>query len=84
MASLGMQGPYAFTSAKIDEVVTRKSHGNYALGHTEDDSKFIVQYVGRSDVDVKQELKARLDGKYKKFRYSYATSPKSRLRKGVP
>ncbi|TEU05248.1 hypothetical protein E3I90_04610 [Candidatus Bathyarchaeota archaeon] len=81
MASLGMEGPYAFTSAKIDEVVTRKSPGNYALGYTKDDGTFIVQYVGRSDVDVKQELKARLDSKYKKFKYSYATSPKAAFEK---
>ena len=34
MASLNMEGPYAFTSAEIDKVVTRKSPGNYALGYT--------------------------------------------------
>ena len=80
MASLGMKGSYAFTSAKIDEVVTRKSPGNYALGYIKDGT-FIVQYVGQSDVDVKRELKARLDSKYKKFKYSYATSPKAAFEK---
>lgn len=81
MASLNMEGPYVFTSTEIDKVVTRKSPGNYALGYTKDDGTFVVQYVGRSDVDVNQELKARLNSKYKKFKYSYATSPKAAFEK---
>jgi hypothetical protein len=81
MASLGMEGPYSFTSSKLDEVVTKTSPGNYALGYTTDDGTFIVQYVGRSDSDVNQELKARLNSKYKKFKYSYATSPKAAFEK---
>jgi hypothetical protein len=72
---------YTFTAAKakIDEVVTKKSPGNYALGHTDDKGTFIVEYIGRSDTDLNQELKARLDAKYKKFKYSYASSPKDAL-----
>jgi hypothetical protein len=81
MASLGMEGPCNFTSAKIDEIVTKTSPGNYALGYTKDDGTFIVQYVGRSDTDVNQELKTRLDSEYKKFKYSYATSPKAAFEK---
>jgi hypothetical protein len=81
MASLGMSGLYAFTSAKIDEVVTKTSAGNYALGYTEDDGKFIVQYVGRSDTNLNQELKAKLSDQYKKFKYNYATSPKAAFEK---
>ena len=81
MASLGMEGPYNFTSSEIDRVVTRTSYGNYALGYTKDDGTFIVQYVGRSDTDVNLELKARLTSKYKHFKYSYATSPKAAFEK---
>jgi len=81
MASLGMEGPYVFSSSEIDKVVTRTSPGNYALGYTKDDDTFIVQYVGRSDSDVNQELKARLASKYKKFKYSYASSPKAAFEK---
>ena len=68
MASLEMNGPYVFTSEKIDEVVTRTSFGNYALGYTKDDGAFIVKYIGRSDTDLNQELKARLNSKHKKFK----------------
>jgi len=81
MASLGMEGPYTYSSEKIDEVVTKTSTGNYALGYTKDDNTFIVQYVGRSDSDVNQELKVKLNGKYKKFKYSYASSPKAAFEK---
>ena len=81
MPSLGMSGPYVFTSTKIDEVVTRTSAGNYALGYTKDDGTYMVQYVGRSDTDLNQELKVRLSYKYKKFKYSYATSPKDAFEK---
>lgn len=80
MPSLGMQGSYDFSSEKIDDEVTRTSPGNYALGYIEDRT-FYVHYVGRSDTDLNQELKARLDPKYKKFKYSYATSPKAAFEK---
>ena len=81
MPSLNMSGPYVFTSAKIDEVVTRTSEGNYALGRTKDDDTFIVKYVGRSDENLNQELKAKLSDTYKRFKYSYATSPKDAFEK---
>ena len=80
MASLEMLGPYIFTSAEIDRVVTKTSPGNYGLGYSND--TFIVLYVGRSDSDVNQELKARLgSSRYKEFKYSYATSPKAAFEK---
>ena len=80
MASLDMQGSYDFTSSEIDKIVTRMSPGNYALGYTGDNT-FHVRYVGRSDSDVNQELKARLSSAYEKFKYSYATSPKAAFEK---
>jgi len=81
MASLGMNGPYVFTSDKINEIVTRKSEGNYALGYTKDDGTFVVKYVGRSDTDIIQELKTKISEKYKKFKFSYANSPKEAFEK---
>lgn len=88
MASLDMEGPYDFTEEKIDEIVTEKSAGNYALGRMKKDKKtkketktFLVSYVGRSDDDVNNRLKEHLEEKYKKFKYSYATSPKEAFKK---
>jgi hypothetical protein len=75
MPSLDMNGPYDFTQDKIDENITKTAPGNYALGRVNDENTFIVEYVGRSDTDLNQEVKSRLSKtKYKKFKYSYAPS----------
>lgn len=75
MATLGMNGPYPLTDKKIDEVVTKTSAGNYALGYTKE-SVFYVKYIGRSDNDLNMRLKNWV-GKYTEFKFSYATSPKA-------
>ena len=79
MASLDMQGSYELTEDKIDEVVTRISVGNYALGHKDGDT-FKVKYVGRSDNDLNDRLKDWI-GDYRRFKYSYASSPKAAFEK---
>lgn len=84
MASLNMQGAYNFTSSEVDQVVTKTSAGNYALGYEEKreaGTTFIVKYLGRSDTDVNKELKAKLSLKHPKFKYSYASSPKDAFEK---
>ena len=81
MASLNMQGPYPLTRDKIDEVITKTSAGNYALGYVNEEKTFIVQYVGRADADVASRLKQHVGEKYKRFKYSYATSPKAAFEK---
>lgn len=80
MASLDMQGPFNLTNEEIDKQITKTSAGNYALGSVKDDGTFIVKYVGRSDTDLNARLKAHV-GKHPKFKYSYATSPKSAFEK---
>lgn len=81
MPNLNMSGPYDFTSAKIDEKVTSKSAGNYALDREKGEGVFLVNYVGRSDIDVNAELKTRIGGKYKRFKCSYASSAKTSFEK---
>lgn len=76
MANLNMNGPYFFNKDKVDEVVTRTSSGNYALGYVNDENAFIVQYVGRADIDVNTRLKQHIGEPYKRFKFSYASSPK--------
>lgn len=77
MASLNMNGPYDLTEAVVDKEVTRTSPGNYALGHVDQDNTFRVEYVGRSDTDVKLRLKQwAAKGVYRSYKYSYATSKK--------
>jgi len=52
---LEMAGSYLLSDEGIDEVLTRTSPGNYALGYMDGDT-FTVFYVGRSDSDVRQRL----------------------------
>lgn len=82
MATLNMQGLYPLTKDKIDEVVTKTSAGNYALGDS-DDKTFYVRYVGRADTDLNGRLKTWVGkkDKYKEFKFSYATSPKAAFEK---
>jgi hypothetical protein len=55
MRTLEMSGSYPLSDDAIDEVMTHKSPGNYALGYL-DDTTFVVFYLGRSDSDVRQRL----------------------------
>jgi hypothetical protein len=79
MASLGMEGPFDLSVAEIGRQITKTQAGNYALGKM-DGTTFIVKYVGRSDSDVAARLKQHV-GKYLKFKFSYATSPKAAFEK---
>ena len=80
MAILDMQGSYPLNSEKIDEVVTRTSPGNYALGHSVGDS-FRVEDVGRADSNINARLKDHVSESYSHFKFSYATSPKAAFEK---
>lgn len=81
MTSLNMEGPHPLNDAEINKQVTGKFPGNYGLGHTNERGTFIVQRVGRSDVDVNDRLHDWVGKKYKKFKYSYASSRKAAFEK---
>ena len=72
-----MKGPYKLTSDEVGKQVTKTSAGNYALGKVNSESIFIVNYVGRSDDDVKARIEDHVGEKYSKFKFSYADSAKS-------
>jgi len=55
-----MTPSYPLTHKKIDEMVTRTSPGNLALGYV-DGTTFVVFYVGRSDSDVNHHLHGWVD-----------------------
>jgi hypothetical protein len=74
MASTGLNGPYPLTSSGVDAAVDKISAGAYALGYTDDNDVFHVQYVGRSDDDVKARLKSHVSEPYKKFKFGYYQS----------
>jgi len=79
MVKLDMNGSYELKKEKIEEKITKISSGNYALGHIKDKS-FIVEYVGRSDDDLNKRL-IKWVSSYKRFKFSYATSPKAAFEK---
>jgi hypothetical protein len=55
LGPLEMSGSFPLDDEMIDEVVSRTSPGNYALGYM-DEGTFLVFYVGRSDSDVRHRL----------------------------
>ncbi len=82
MSKLGMQGPFILDFEAIDKVVTSKSPGNYALGKNNEAGVFLVNYVGRSDVDVNDRLKSWVNQSTNSlFKFSNATSPKAAFEK---
>jgi len=87
MGSLEMSGSYPLTSKAIDERLTHKSAGNYALGYMDGDT-FMVFYVGRSDSDLRHRLHEwvgapshEVDSSYTRFAYSYAPSAEAAFAK---
>jgi len=82
MAQLDMLGPYELTAETIDKIITKTSPGNYALGDVSN-STFYINYVGRSDSDLNDRLKSWIgkNDRYKRFKYSYAASPKDAFEK---
>jgi len=72
LSTLGMIGPTALTVKNIDQFITGRSPGNYALGYVLGHS-FIVKYIGRSDTDLNISLKSWINS-YAYFKWSYASS----------
>lgn len=80
MASLNMSGPFPLNEREIDQNIRKKIPGNYAYGFLNNDERFVVQYVGRSDDDLNSRIKHGI-GRYKMFKYSYANDSKEAFEK---
>lgn len=84
MASLGMGQSYELSEEIINQIIEPNRMGNYAYGYLNDNGKFIVKYVGRSDSDLKSRIKHGLQDrendekcrKYERFKFSYASNVK--------
>jgi hypothetical protein len=85
MGSLEMNGSYPLSHEAIDEMVSRTSAGNYALGYM-DDTTFMVFYVGRSDSDVKHRLHEWVGepSRYERYAPSAKAAWGSRPRRYLP
>lgn len=80
MASLNMVGPYPLNEHEIDLQIKKGIPGNYAYGYLNEDERFFVQYVGRSDEDLNSRIRHGI-GQYKMFKYSYAKGSKEAFEK---
>ena len=74
--SIGMKSSYVLTHNSVDYEIKKISAGNFALGYESKSGLFVVQNYGRSDTDLNHEIKNWI-GKYKRFKFFYASSPKS-------
>ena len=79
MARSGLRGTYPLTEKGLNENVTRQLPGAYALGHTAN-GKFYIDYVGRSDSDVKKRLHDHI-GENSVFMYEYYASSEEAFEK---
>ncbi|HLN62304.1 MAG TPA: hypothetical protein VK464_12195 [Symbiobacteriaceae bacterium] len=77
MTSLEMGSYFPFTSAIVDEIITRRAPGNYALGFVRN-GRFVPRYIGRAESDVRGRIKDHLGESpdYKYFKFRYAASPR--------
>ena len=86
MASLGMLGPFALTDIDVNKRVPENVMGNYAFGYIDkEDGAFVVCCVGRSDFDLKKEIKQQMRNDCAKgcthFMFSIAKSKKEAFEK---
>lgn len=86
MASLGMLGPFALTDNEVSKRVPENVMGNYAfLQKKWLTDEYLVRYVGRSDSDLKKEIKQQMKTDRAKscahFMFSIAKSKKEAFEK---
>ena len=72
----GLQGPFTLTDTGIDDAVRLRSPGVFALDDRDDGTGFRIVFLGRSDIDVNNQLHVYV-GAYKRFKFVY--SPSSRV-----
>jgi hypothetical protein len=69
--AIQLSGPFAFNPQTIDALVAKTSPGVYLLGYTSG-SRFYVERVGRSDVNLNARLKSpEYAGKFQQFKALY-------------
>lgn len=76
----GLRGPFALTDCIIDRVVTDRSPGAFLLDDSDDGGDFSVAFVGRSDLDVNNQLHVYV-GRYRRFKFVYCPSARAAFQK---
>jgi hypothetical protein len=72
----GLTGPFALTDRVIDQEVGPGSPGVFALDDVDNGTGFHVVFVGRSDIDVNNQLHVYV-GAYKRFKFHRSASPQA-------
>jgi len=80
MAQNGLQGPFALSDQVIDQEVSQIQPGAYVLEESTDLVHFRVVYVGRSDINLNNQLHVHV-GTNKRFRYQYRSSAQAAFEK---
>jgi len=78
-------GPFLFDSVTVEEKIESNKIGNFVLGYAKESTGgFVPKYAGRSDTDLKKELRARLQAASKSrqlFKFDYAQSVREAFEK---
>ena len=80
MSNNSLCGPFRLTFEGIACAVARRSAGVYVLGNTSAGGRFMVQNVGRADVDLKAKLQDQI-GSATQFKYLYTDTSRAAFEK---
>lgn len=73
MEGNGLSGPFALTDEIIDQQVIDSRPGAFALDHSHGDNDFKAIFIGRSDLDVNNQLHVYV-GRYTRFKFVYCST----------
>jgi hypothetical protein len=76
----GLRGSFPLTKEAIEKEIKFISPGVFALGVLNEDGRFQMLFVGRSDSDVRRTLKAYI-GKANRFKFQLFDDPEEAFRK---
>ncbi len=74
MPKTGLLGPHRLDVDGIGHAVRRRCPGTFVLGYEDFNKTFYVNYVGRSDRDLVEDLKSRI-GSDILFKYALYSTP---------
>jgi len=78
-------GPFLFDTVTVEEKIESNKIGNFVLGYAKESTGgFVPKYAGRSDTDLKKELRARLQAASKSrqlFKFDYAQTVREAFEK---
>ncbi len=80
MAKTGLAGPYPLSFDAINTVVEQQCAGAYALGYIDQNGRFCINHVGRSDSDVGAKLRDHI-GSDMLFKFGYFPSAREAFEK---